>query len=699
MSSLIDDIACRLRQSLFALGAWAIVASLGATVGWAQADGAFRWAYLMDRTSMLPLVEASPAIGSDGTVYVGAVFGTNPESGAVVAITPIGDLGAKEKWRFLVPDRIEASPLIGPDGTIYIGCFDGKLYALDQNTGALKWSYDTNLQSAQPTYIHSTASLSRDGSTIYVGVGTFSLDSSAASPGGVFALSTTGQLQWTRWFGDVVESSPVVAPDNTIYVGSWDHNVYALSPEGTIKWSHALDGQIWGSAAIAGDGTIYVGSISNEFVALTPDNQLKWQVAMTTVGSAALGADGTVYVGSWGDSSLYALDPTNGSIKWRSAGQPALGSTPAVRSDGTILFGGEDAVLRAYNRTDGRVLWGYTIPTGGRLLSSTAVAPTADHGIYIGCADGRLYAFHGNGSGLSTYSPWPMFQHDAVHSGSGPDPVNGGQLVNMAARGQAGPGINLIAGFVVQGTGSKPLLIRAVGPTLSLLGVQNPLPNPSVTVHVTSAFAYVNDDWWTNYNADELVKTTAAVGAFPLPDGSRDAAVLANAIIAPGVPVTYTATVDSVDGGTGVALVETYDTNTASSVRLVNLSARGHVGLGENVLIPSLVIGGSGKLRVLVRAVGPGLVQLGVSGVVAQPSLSVYNGQQQVIASNTGWTSGGLNGDLAGAAALVGAFALPDGSADSAMILSLDPGAYTFQVSGVNGGTGEALVEVYALPY
>lgn len=669
----------------------------------ADSDGGFRWAFAMERTSMHPLVESSPAIGSDGTIYVGAVFGTTPESGAVVAITPVGDSGAPEKWRFLLPDRVEASPTIGPDGTIYIGCFDGKFYAINGATGTAKWTspFDTNTQSSEPTYIHSTAALSRDGTTLYVGVGTFGVSSGSASPGGLYAISTSGQLLWTHWFNDVVEASPTIAPDGTIYVGSWDHNLYALNPDGTLKWSHTLDGQIWGSAAIGGDGTIYVGSISNEFVALTPDNQVKWQVNLTTVGSAALGADGTVYVGNWGDSNLYALDPATGATKWRSIGQPAAGSTPTVRADGSILFGGEDAVLRAYDRKDGTVLWSYNIPTGGRLFSSPVVAPTADHGIYIGCADGKLYAFHGNSSGVSAYSPWPMFQHDIVHSGCASLPVAGGQLVNMAARGVAGPGLNLIAGFVVRGSGLKPLLIRAVGPTLSLLHVNNPMPDPSLTVHITSSFApYVNDNWWTNEDLQDLVNTTAAVGAFPLPDGSKDAAVLAQAIAGLEGPVTtYTTTVDSADGNSGVALVETYDADLASSVRLVNLSARGHVGTGENVLIPSIVIGGGGPLRVLIRAVGPGLVQLGVSGVVAQPSLTVYNGQQQPIASNTGWMSGGLKGDLAGAAALVGAFALPDGSADSAMILSLDPGPYTFQVSGVNGGTGEALVEVYVLPY
>src|SRR5262249_22999292 len=115
---------------------------------------------------------------------------------------------------------------------------------------------------------------------------------------------------------------------------------------------------------------------------------------------------------------------------------------------------------------------------------------------------------------------------------------------------------------------------------------------------------------------------------------------------------------------------------------------------GANILIPGLVIGGSGPLRVLVRAVGPGLTQFGVPGVLQRPSLSVFSGQRSIL-SNTGWTSEGRKGDLEGAFLYAGAFPLADGSGDSAAVITLNPGAYTIQVSGVGGTTGEVLVEVY----
>jgi hypothetical protein len=129
---------------------------------------------------------------------------------------------------------------------------------------------------------------------------------------------------------------------------------------------------------------------------------------------------------------------------------------------------------------------------------------------------------------------------------------------------------------------------------------------------------------------------------------------------------------------------------------MVNLSLRGKVGVGENVLIVGLVVGGAQPTRLLVRAVGPALEGFGVRGVLPQPQIGVYRGTT-LLRSNTGWASEGFRHDLVTAAASVAAFPLRDGSADSAVILIVDPGSYTIQVSGVGGSTGEALVESYVL--
>jgi DNA-binding beta-propeller fold protein YncE len=136
-------------------------------------------------------------------------------------------------------------------------------------------------------------------------------------------------------------------------------------------------------------------------------------------------------------------------------------------------------------------------------------------------------------------------------------------------------------------------------------------------------------------------------------------------------------------------------TSGGSSTRLINISTRAQVGTGGNILIPGLVIGGSGAETLLIRGDGPSLTQYGVSGVLAQPILSVFDSAGDLVASNTGWGTNPNPAQIAGVAAQVGAFALPSGSADCALEVSLLAGAYTVQVSGVNNTTGVALAEVY----
>jgi hypothetical protein len=257
-------------------------------------------------------------------------------------------------------------------------------------------------------------------------------------------------------------------------------------------------------------------------------------------------------------------------------------------------------------------------------------------------------------------------------------------------------GTALITGFVVRGTTSKEFLLRAIGPALEQFGVNGPLPDPTITLRRQRTGALVpgafNDNWNDILGGALASDMAQKVGAFPLPGGSRDAAVVVEL-----VPDAYTATVGTADGSTGTALVEVYDSAIAEPrAVLVNLSARGRVPAGGNI-IPGLVIAGSGPLQILIRAVGPGLAQFGVSSVLARPTISIYAGQE-IIRSNTGWTAGGLKGDIAGAARLAGAFPLGENSADSALLLPLMPGIYTILVAGLNGSAGEVLVEVYTAP-
>jgi hypothetical protein len=166
----------------------------------------------------------------------------------------------------------------------------------------------------------------------------------------------------------------------------------------------------------------------------------------------------------------------------------------------------------------------------------------------------------------------------------------------------------------------------------------------------------------------------------------------------------------------GIALAELYDADQgAPTNRLINISARAYVGLGANILIGGFVVGGPSSETVLVRGVGPGLGSFNLSGLLAEPLLAVYDSNPtnsasgpQLIAQIQGWGGPPLQGASTVAARIepatasdmsqAGAFSLAAGSADSAMVLTLPPGAYTAEVSGADGGAGIALVEIYELP-
>jgi hypothetical protein len=343
---------------------------------------------------------------------------------------------------------------------------------------------------------------------------------------------------------------------------------------------------------------------------------------------------------------------------------------------------------------DGTSKWKFDADTDDIAESSPLVAP--DGSIYVSFLDGVLYKLRGNGSPLSSLSNWPAFRRDAQHSGRALTVTGGGQLANLSIRAQLQGSGTLIVGFFVQSALGHVYLVRGVGPTLRSFNVDG-MPDPRLSVFDGNDLFRVNDDWETRSGGFGPADIAPEVGAFALPAGSKDAAIAE--YFSQG---QYTAHVASTDGRGGVVLVEVYDTIAGDPARLVNLSTRGQVGVGENALIAGVVVGGTQPTRLLVRGVGPGLSQFGVSGVLARPTLALFQkrGDQQVmLRSNAGWTSQGFKYDLEVAARATVAFPLVTGPVeDSAMIVTLTPEAYTIQLSGVGGTTGEGLIEIYVLP-
>ena len=271
-----------------------------------------------------------------------------------------------------------------------------------------------------------------------------------------------------------------------------------------------------------------------------------------------------------------------------------------------------------------------------------------------------------------------------------------GRLTNVSVRIVSGTGANvLFVGFVTGGagtTGSKQLLIRGVGPTLTNYSVPGVMADPILEIipSGTTVPLLTNDNW----GGDPTVTNVgAAVGAFPLASAtSKDSALVTT--LAAGV---YSAEVAGVNSTTGTVLAEVYDANPSTysptTPRLVNLSARAPM-TNANPLIAGFVIGGSTAKTLLIRAVGPTLAIYSVTGAMSDPQLQL-NFPQGTTLTNDNWGGSTLISTTAGN---LGAFALDPASLDAVLLVTLDPGVYSAEALGVGGASGIVLVEIYEVP-
>jgi hypothetical protein len=308
-----------------------------------------------------------------------------------------------------------------------------------------------------------------------------------------------------------------------------------------------------------------------------------------------------------------------------------------------------------------------------------------------------------NGYSVVNYVDFPNAVQQGPVTAPPAPPASTTRLINLSVRSTAGTGSQtLIGGFVIGGTGSKQVLARGDGPALSAYGVTGVLPDPVLTLFNSIPSEVATNAGWGGGTA--LSTVFSQVGAFPLPTTSKDAAILAT------LPAgAYTANITSTSGDSGVVLVEAYDADTGTPpARFINLSARSEAGTGSQTLTAGFVISGSGTETVLIRGDGPALSAFGVTGVLATPTLTLFDSSSQAVATNTGWGNASTRGASSVQASTakatsavfteVGAFQLPANSADCALVVSLPPGAYTAQVTGVNNTTGVALVEIYEVP-
>jgi outer membrane protein assembly factor BamB len=335
--------------------------------------------------------DSAPAIGPDGTIYVGTW------AGELWAINPEG----APKWIFPAGNEIKSAPAVGPDSTIYFGSRDCKLYAVGAS-GTERWDFETG------GWVDSSPALAHDG-TVYFG----SWDKR------LYALNAKGKKLWQFVTAGPIVSSPAIGADGTIYFGSHDRKFYALAADGSKKWEFLTGGPILSSPALNKDQCLYFTSVDGCLYALNLDGSLRWRLrtGSITESSPVIGTDGTVYLGVL--QHLWAISP-DGKKEWGRVGGDyyPFESTPVVLANGTICCSSRYGML-CYVTAEGVVqpmyylyYYGYGSPAIGP--NGTIYVP--DTGSARGCGFSAL-----RGSEALAHAPWPRFRGNARNTGNALD--------------------------------------------------------------------------------------------------------------------------------------------------------------------------------------------------------------------------------------------------------------------------------------
>jgi outer membrane protein assembly factor BamB len=349
------------------------------SVGQAQTSPTNQWLIT------LGITDSSPAVGSDGTIYLGTF---NQKLWAV-------DSNGVSRWQFKTGSEIKSSPAIGGDGTIYFGCRDRKFYAVSPK-GKKKWEFATG------AWVDSSPALGRDG-TIYFG----SWDKH------FYALNPDGTLKWQFETGGEIVSSPAVGADENIYFGSHDKKFYSLAPDGRKRWEYATGGQIISSPALNGDGVVYFTSLDGFCYALNEDGSLRWRLKTggATESSPVIGADGMIYLGVnsflWvitpegtkrGERNFYLFDP--------------IYASPTVVEDNVVYVLFDNSGLVALD-ADQHTVWSFSL--SGHSRASPGIGADGSLCAADRYKDNVFCALNTRRSLART--PWPKFRANSRNTG------------------------------------------------------------------------------------------------------------------------------------------------------------------------------------------------------------------------------------------------------------------------------------------
>lgn len=241
----------------------------------------------------------------------------------------------------------------------------------------------------------------------------------------------------------------------------------------------------------------------------------------------------------------------------------------------------------------------------------------------------------------------------------------------------------VIAGFIVTGNANKNLVLRGLGPSLAAFGITDPLTDPTLELHGSDGSLIVGNDNWQDSPAQAAQLSATGLA----PTDPRESGIF---ITLP--PGAYSVILAGKNQSTGTGVVEVYDTNGAVDARLANISTRGLVLPGDNVMIAGFILGGNANANVVVRGIGPSLAQFGLSPVLADPSLELRDGNGTMLKANDNWRD-----DPDSAAQLTANGLAPTDPKESSIFISLPAGQFTAILAGKNGSTGIGMVEVYNL--
>ena len=305
-------------------------------------------------------VASSPAIGEDGTAYVGS------SNGRVYAVSPTGDI----KWSYATGAPVSSSPAIGRDGTVYVGSQDNYLYALNPD-GTLRWRFWTQQGALiPPSAVHSSPIVTQDGRLIF-----------SSLAGTLYSVdATTGGLQWVTRMAVTSLSSPAIAPNGNAYIGCMNGFLYSFRPNGSLEWTYNAGSVIHSVPSIGEDGTIYVTATDGTLHAVNPNGSQRWAYASSgsSESSPSIGADGSIYFGST-DGYLRALW-SDGALKWAYNAGQAIYSSPLLDANDSVYFGTFDGRLLSLN-SDGSLRWSAQL--GSQIRSSPSLSSWGT--VFIGC--------------------------------------------------------------------------------------------------------------------------------------------------------------------------------------------------------------------------------------------------------------------------------------------------------------------------